>query len=82
MGFKKFLENVKETLGLESSIKVSKKKSIKSLIKKLIHKKRALKTTLKKNISKQEKIELEEELEIINYHIKKGKKVFQKLDTK
>lgn len=82
MGFKKFFESVKETLGLENSEEESKKKSIKNLLKKLNSKKDALQKVLKKKSSKKNKIELEEELKIIICHIKKGKKVLQKLESK
>ncbi len=82
MGFKKFFESVKETLGLENSENESKKKSIKNLLKKLNSKKNNVEKSLKKKLSKKDKIELEEELKIIMCHIKNGKKVLQKLDSK
>lgn len=82
MGIKKFFENVKDTLGLESSAKEGKKKSIKNLLKKLNQKKEATEKLLKSKPSKKGKNELEEELKIINCQIKNGKKVLQKLESK
>lgn len=82
MGFKKFFESVKETLGLKNSENESKKKSIKNLLKKLNSKKNNVEKSLKKKVSKKDKVELVEELKIINCHIKNGKKVLQKLESK
>lgn len=81
MGFKKFFESVQECLGLENSENESKKKSTKNLLKKLNSKKNNIEQLLKKKLSKKDKNELEEELKIIVFHIKKGKKVLQKLES-
>ena len=82
MGFKKFYESVRETFGLENSEKEGKKKAIKNLLKKLNSKKSAVQKALKKKLSKKDKNELTEELKIIICHIKNGKKVLQKLESK
>ena len=82
MGIKKFFESVKETLGVEGSVKESKKKSIKNLLKKLNQKKDAAEKLLKTKLDKKAKNDLEEELKIIICQIKNGKKVLQKLESK
>lgn len=82
MGIKKFFENVKETLGVESSVKESKKKSVKNLLKKLNQKKDETEKLLKTKPAKKVKNDLEEELKIIVCQIKNGKKVLQKLESK
>ena len=72
MGIKKFIENVKESLGLDEFKKAGKKKSIKRLLEKLKSKKKILDKTEKKKLDKKEKRELKEELPIITLQIKKG----------
>ncbi len=75
MGIKKFISHVKEFLSLDKSINSNKKKSIKQLLKKL-KKRRVEVYKLIENASKEDKLILEEELEIISLHIKKGKDIF------
>jgi len=65
MGIKKFLESVKESLGLDEFEVEGKKNRIKTLLKKLNEKKRIINKELKKHLDKKEKKELKEELEII-----------------
>lgn len=79
MGIKKFIENVKESLGLDEFEKVGKKKSIKRLLEKLRSRKDILHKVPKKKLSKKEKKELKEELEIISLQIKKGEKILDGL---
>lgn len=82
MGIKEFIENVKESLGLDEFKKKSKKKSIKNLLKKLNDKKEEI--TLKlagKKINKKDKKVLLEELAIINVQIKNGDKILNKLNS-
>jgi hypothetical protein len=75
MGIKKFIKSVRESLDIQK-IKVSnKKKSLKIVLKKLIKRKQDLKKNIKQNSNK----ELKEELDIILIHIKKGKKILEKL---
>jgi len=78
MGIAKFIESVKETLGLYEFKKSSKKKSVKNLLKKLNSKKDKITKLIKKD--KKQK-ELQEELDIVNLQIKKGEKILAKLVT-
>jgi hypothetical protein len=81
MGIVKFINRVKESLGLEEFEKSSRKKSIKSLLKKLNNRREDIVKSLKKKVTKKEKKELHEELEIVCLHIKKGKKLLKKLSS-
>ena len=80
MGIKKFIESVKESLGLDEFEKVGKKKSIKRLLEKLRSRKDILDKVPKKKLSKKEKTELKEELAIISLQIKKGEKILDELN--
>jgi len=82
MGFKKFIQSVTESLGL-GELKVSgKKKSLKSVLKKLNAKKKKIEKSLDEKLELKEKKELKEELAIISLQIKKGKKILNKLNNK
>jgi len=85
MGIKKFIESVKESLGIDELKKVSKRKSIKSLLKKLRGKKEKLSKSLdKKSEKKLDKKELQdkkEELKIILIQIKKGETILEELNS-
>lgn len=81
MGVKKFIELVTETLGLDDLKKASKKKSIKSLLKKLNSKKDAIEKALKAKLDKKKKKELTEEKDIILFQIKKGEAILKKLNS-
>ncbi len=81
MGIKKFIKKVKSTLGLNNYEIEGKKKSLKDLIKKLNRRKKRIKKSLE-NANKKEKKDLNEELEIITCHIKKGKNILHKLYSK
>ncbi len=76
---KKFIENVKDSLGLDEFEKLGKKKSIKCLLEKLKSRKDLLHKIPKKKLSKKEKKELEEEFEIISLQIKKGEEILDEL---
>ena len=82
MGIKKFINNVKESLGLDDFEKAGKKKSIKRLLEKLRARKEILNKVPKKKLEKKEKKELKEELAIITLQIKKGEKILEELNTK
>jgi pimeloyl-CoA synthetase len=83
MGMKKFFKQVKHLLGLEDFIESEKKKkSIKELLSKLHARKREIKELLKSKLSKKERHELKDELEIISFHIKNGKKILAELYAK
>jgi len=81
MGVKKFIELVTETLGLDKMKKSSKKKSVKSLLKKLNSKKDVIDKKLKVKPSKKKKKELNEEMDIILLQIKKGETILKKLNS-
>jgi hypothetical protein len=78
MGIKKFIKNVKRTLGLNDYGVEGKKKSLKDLLKKLNSRKKSIKKSLE-TASKKDKKELNEELEIVSCQIKKGKKILHDL---
>lgn len=82
MSIKKFINNAKESLGLDKFKKAGEKKSIKRLLKKLNSKKAILDTSTKKKLTKEEKKILKEELAIITLQIKKGEKILNKLKAK
>jgi len=79
MGIKKFIKKVKHTLGLNDYEIEGKKKSLKDLLKRLNARKRNINKALKSSLEKKEKKELEEELKIVSYQIKKGKKILHDL---
>ena len=81
MNIKKFITTVTESLGLEIMESTKKKKSIKSLLKKLNKRKIEIKKSLEGDMNKKTKKELEEEYEIICFQIKKGDKILLKLTT-
>jgi ribosomal protein L30E len=82
MGIKKFINSVKESLGLDEFDKKSKKKAVKSLLKKLNEKQAKLLVLLdNKKINKKQKKEFQEELDIINVQIHNGEKILNKLDA-
>ena len=81
MGIKKFIESVKESLGLDEFEKAGKKKSIKRLLEKLRSRKEILDKVPKKKLDKKEKKELKEELAIITLQIKKGEKILDELNA-
>ena len=80
MGIKKFINGVKESLGLDEFENTGKKKSIKRLLEKLKAGKEILNKVPKKKLSKKEKKELKEELAIITLQIKKGEKILDGLN--
>ena len=81
MGIKKFINSVKESLGLNEFEKAGKKKSIKRLLEKLRARKEILNKVQKKKLDKKEKKELKEELAIITLQIKKGEKILDELNS-
>ena len=82
MGIKKFINSVKELLGLDEFKKTGKKKSIKRLLEKLKARKEILNKVPKKKLDKKAKKELKEELAIITLQIKKGEKILDELNSK
>jgi predicted flavoprotein YhiN len=81
MGINKFINNVKELLGLDEFEQSGKKKSVKRLLKQLRSRKEVLEHTPTKKLNKKEKRELKEELSIITLQIKKGEKILNGLST-
>ena len=81
MGIKKFINSVKESLGLDEFENTGKKKSIKRLLEKLKARKEILNKVPKKKLNKKEKRELKEELAIITLQIKKGEKILDELNS-
>ena len=81
MGIKKFINGVKESLGLDEFENTGKKKSIKRLLEKLKSRKEILNKVPKKKLDKKEKKELKEELTIITLQIKKGEKILDELNS-
>jgi len=79
MGIKKFIQSVKESLGLDEFKKSSKKKSIKKLLKRLNQKQDETKELLKTKLGKKKRKIVEEEMEILLMQIKKGDKILKKL---
>ncbi len=82
MGIKKFINSVKESLGLDEFEKAGKKKSIKRLLEKLRARKEILDQTPKKKLGKKELKALKEEKAIISLQIKKGEKILDELNSK
>lgn len=79
MSIKKFIKKVKSLLDLDNYSVENKKKALKDLLKKLRKRKNSIKISLKTSLDKKEKKNLNEELEIISLHIKKGKKILKDL---
>jgi len=79
MSIKKFIKNVKHTLGLNGYAVEGKKKSLKVLLKKLKERKKSIDRSLKSSLGKKETKELKEELEIVNLQIKKGENILHEL---
>lgn len=76
MGIKKFINDVKESFGLDSFKLSGKKKSIKILLSNLEDRKDIIENKLAKKPTKA----LKEELSIIMMQIKKGEKLLAKLE--
>ncbi|MCW8895673.1 MAG: hypothetical protein OQK48_03140 [Sulfurimonas sp.] len=80
MGIKKFVNMVTETLGLDDFKISGKKKSIKKLLKKLKKRRVKIYKSFHSALSLNEKIDLQEELDIISLQIEKGQKLLNKLN--
>ncbi len=80
MEIKKFIKSVSEVLDLDDFSENKKKKAIKKLLKKLERRKDKVKNLLEKNLDERDRKERKEELKLIRYHIKKGKKLLEKLE--
>ena len=74
MGVKKFIHNVLESLNMDDFELKSKKKSLKTLLRKLKKRRVKLLRELEFQSNQDKRVPIKEELEIITFHIKKGKK--------
>jgi len=70
----KFIDDIKEYLGLEEFEKIDKKRSVEILLENLESKYEQMSQKLKKT---PEDVELQEEVDIISLHIKKAKKILK-----
>ncbi|MDY0116585.1 MAG: hypothetical protein RBR59_03285 [Sulfurimonadaceae bacterium] len=82
MKISKFIEITKEYLHLGNFEKASKKKSIKILLKKLRTKRKEIKKQIQEQKEELSTKELEDELGIVCWQIKKGKELLKKLEEK
>jgi predicted patatin/cPLA2 family phospholipase len=78
MKVKKFIEDIKEYLGLEEFEKIDKKRAVEILLENLESKYEQTKQKLEKS---PEDKELIEKIDIISLHIKKAKKILKKLNA-
>lgn len=79
MGVKKFIQKVLESLKITDFEITSKKKSLKALLSKLKKKRVDILRELQKESSTKNINELKEELELVTFHITKGKKRLEEL---
>ena len=82
MATKKFIKSVKSFLELKDFKKEGKKKSLEKLLKKLNTRKISVTNLLETSLGKKEKKELKENIKIISFHIRKGKKLLNDLSSK
>ena len=81
MGIKKFITSIQSSLSLKENRKMSKKKALKDLLKKLHIRKKFVMKSLEGSLGKKEKKEMEEDLDIISLQIKKGEKLLKALSS-
>ncbi len=79
MGIKQFIQDVQAFLDVDDFSELKKKKALKKLLKKLDKRKGEVKRLLATELDNTERKEAQEELELIKYQIKKGKKLLNKL---
>ena len=79
MGVKKFIHSVLESLNMKSFELKSKKKSLKTLLLKLKKQRVKLLRELKLESDPKKRVTIKEELAVISFHIKKGKKKLEEL---
>ncbi len=80
MGIEQFIKSVSTVLDLDDFSGHKKKKAIKKLLRKLERRKDKVKNLLEKNLDERERKERKEELKLIRYHIKKGRKLLERLE--
>lgn len=79
MSVKKFIHKVLESLNIDSFELKSKKKSLKTLLRKLKTKRVKILQELEYEKDKEKRDIIKEELDLITFHIEKGKKKLNKL---
>ncbi len=79
MGIKQFIQDVQAFLDIDDFSELKKKKALKKLLKQLDNRKDEVKNLLANELDDTERKEAQEELELIKYQIKKGKKLLAKL---
>ena len=79
MGVKKFIQSVLDSLHMESFELQSKKKSLKTLLTKLKKRRVKILSELEFETNQEKRKPIKEELELITFHIEKGKKKLNKL---
>ena len=79
MGVKKFIRNVLKSLNMDGFELKNKKKSLKTLLEKLKKKKVKILSLLETETDQEKKALIQEELEIVIFHIKKGEKMLKDL---
>ncbi len=82
MGIKKFVNDVTGVLGLKNFEEQKKKKAVKKLLRKLEKRREEVENKLSTHPKDKQSKELADELELIHYQIKKGKKLLDKLEKK
>jgi len=82
MGLSKLIENITNTLSFESKDlkKSNKEKSFQNILAKLKKRRKKVLKNLKEKPKREEKKELEEQLKIIKFHIKKTEKLLAKME--
>ena len=79
MGVKKFITSVLKSLNMKSFELQSKKKSLKTLLAKLKKRRVKILSELEFETNQEKRKPIKEELELITFHIEKGKKKLNKL---
>ncbi|NCO01371.1 MAG: hypothetical protein GW906_06050 [Epsilonproteobacteria bacterium] len=79
MGIKKFIKSVTDYLGLDKLEEMGKKKSLKNILSKLKTRRVKILNSIKNREDESKCDELQEELDIVNLQLKKGKQILNKL---
>ena len=79
MGVKKFIQGVLESLDMKNFELQSKKKSLKTLLSKLKKRRVKILSELEYEMDQKKRVLIKEELNLITFHIEKGKKKLNKL---
>ena len=79
MSVKKFINSVLESLNMKNFELKSKKKSLKTLLSKLKKRRVKILSELEYETDQEKRVLIKEELNLITFHIEKGKKKLNKL---